>query len=92
VVQAYAVKHNPFAYFKNVQEGYSSEHSLNNVVGFDGPRGLYADLATGNVPSFSFIVSRINATINTAAGTVTPSALLTRVSHQAVRRWEPPRA
>jgi len=56
VVQAYAVKHNPFAYFKNVQEGYSSEHSLSNVVGFDGPRGLYADLATGNVPSFSFIV------------------------------------
>lgn len=56
VVQAYAVKHNPFAYFKNVQEGYSSENSVNNVVGFDGPRGLYADLATRNVPSFSFIV------------------------------------
>jgi hypothetical protein len=56
VVQAYAVKHNPFAYFKNVQEGDSPENSLRNVVGFDGPRGLYADLATGNVPSFSFVV------------------------------------
>lgn len=56
VVQAYAVKHNPFAYFKNVQEGDSPENSLRNVVGFDGPRGLYADLATSNVPSFSFVV------------------------------------
>jgi len=55
VVQAYAVKHNPFAYFKNVQEGYSRDNSLRNVVGFDGPRGLYADLASGDVPTFSFI-------------------------------------
>src|SRR6516165_4726464 len=36
VVQAYAVKHNPFAYFKNVQEGYTRDNSLRNVVGFDG--------------------------------------------------------
>jgi hypothetical protein len=55
-VQEYAVKHNPFAYFQNVQDGSSPDNSLNNVVGFDGPRGLYADLASGNVPSFSFIV------------------------------------
>jgi phosphatidylinositol-3-phosphatase len=53
-VQDYAVKHNPFAYFKSVQEG-SWNDSLNNVVGFDGPRGLYADLADDRVPSFSFI-------------------------------------
>jgi hypothetical protein len=26
-----------------------------NVVGFDGPKGLYADLASGDVASFSFI-------------------------------------
>jgi phosphatidylinositol-3-phosphatase len=50
VVQAYAVKHNPFAYFKNVQES-----SLENVAGFEGPNGFYADLATGDVPSYSFI-------------------------------------
>ena len=51
VVQAYAVKHNPFAYFKDVQDG----NGLENIVGFDGPNGLYADLATDNVPTFSFI-------------------------------------
>jgi phosphatidylinositol-3-phosphatase len=55
VVQAYAVKHNPFAYFKSVQEGYPRNNTLSNVVGFDGPRGLYADLAGGDVPAFAFI-------------------------------------
>jgi hypothetical protein len=55
VVQAYAVKHNPFAYFKNVQEGTEFGNSLENIVGFDGPRGLYADLARGDVPSLAFI-------------------------------------
>jgi len=56
VVQLYAVKHNPFAYFRSVQNGYNDENSLANVVGFDGPRGLYADLKAGDVPAFSFIV------------------------------------
>jgi hypothetical protein len=55
VVQAYAVKHNPFAYFKSVQDGTQRNNSLNNIVGFDGPSGLYADLASGDVPSLSFI-------------------------------------
>jgi hypothetical protein len=55
VVQTYAAKHNPFAYFKNVQDGTLWNNSLNNVVGFDGPRGLYTDLGSGNVPSFAFI-------------------------------------
>lgn len=55
VVQGYAVKHNPFAYFQSVQEGTSRNNSLNNIVGFLGPRGLFADLASGNVPSLSFI-------------------------------------
>jgi hypothetical protein len=55
VVQAYAVKHNPFAYFKSVQEGTEWNNSLNNIVGFDGSGGLYADLATGDVPSLAFI-------------------------------------
>jgi len=55
VVQAYAVKHNPFAYFKSVQEGYPRSNGLENIVGFDGPRGLYADLASGDVPAFAFI-------------------------------------
>lgn len=49
----YAVKHNPFAYFQSVQQGYPRGNSMSNVVSFDG---LFADLATGNLPSFSFIV------------------------------------
>jgi phosphatidylinositol-3-phosphatase len=55
VVQDYAVKHNPFAYFKSVQDGTDPELSLARVVGFDGAHGLYADLASGNVPDFAFI-------------------------------------
>jgi hypothetical protein len=55
VVQAYAAKHNPFVYFRSVQEATPWNNGLENVVGFDGPRGLYADLATGDAPSFAFI-------------------------------------
>jgi phosphatidylinositol-3-phosphatase len=55
VVQSYAVKHNPFAYFKSVEDGRQPDNSLKNVVGFDGPSGLYADLARGDVPSLAFI-------------------------------------
>ncbi len=55
VVQLYAVKHNPFAYFKSVQEGTEWGNTLENVVGFDGPHGLYEDLAKGDVPSLAFI-------------------------------------
>jgi hypothetical protein len=38
-----------------VQEGAESNLSLHNVVGFDGERGLYADLRAGHVPSYSLI-------------------------------------
>ena len=55
VVKAYAAKHNPFVYFQSVQEGSLPNNSLNNIAGFDGARGLYADLAAGNVPSLAFI-------------------------------------
>ncbi len=48
----YAVKHNPFAYFANVQAGTDPKNSLKNVVGFDQ---LYADLTSGNVPNYSLI-------------------------------------
>ena len=51
----YAVKHNPFAYFKSVQEDDPRNNGVSNMVGFDGPRGLYADLATGDLPSLAFI-------------------------------------
>ncbi len=52
VVQLYAVKHNPFAYFRSVQDGANPDNSLANVVSFDG---LYADLAAGSVPALAFI-------------------------------------
>jgi hypothetical protein len=55
IVFLYAAKHNPFVYFRNVQEGTNPSNSLRNIVGFDGPGGLYQDLGSGNVPSFSFI-------------------------------------
>jgi phosphatidylinositol-3-phosphatase len=55
VVQAYAVKHNPFAYFKSVQEGNGFGNSLSNIVGFEGRGGLYSDLGSGDVPSLAFI-------------------------------------
>ena len=56
VVQLYAAKHDPFVYFKSVQNGSSNgANSLANVVDFTGACGLYADLAAGTSPSFSFI-------------------------------------
>jgi hypothetical protein len=55
VVRLYAVKHNPFAYFRSVQEAKGGRLSLRNVVDFDGPNGLYADLASGHVPALAFI-------------------------------------
>jgi len=55
IVALYAAKHNPFVYFREVQEGNDPRNSLNNVVDFAGPEGLFADLASGDVPDFSFI-------------------------------------
>lgn len=55
VVALYAAKHNPFVYFQSVQDGHDPRLSLKNTVDFEGPRGLFADLSTGNVLSFSFI-------------------------------------
>ena len=56
VVGLYAVKHNPFAYFLDVQQNTGSKLSLGNIVGFDGANGLVADLASGRVPNFAYIV------------------------------------
>ncbi len=55
IVFLYAAKHNPFVYFSSIQEGDQPDSNLSNVVGFEGSGGLYADLATGNVPTYSFI-------------------------------------
>ena len=55
LVAKYAVKHNPFVYFANVQGNTDPDNGFNNMVDFTGLNGLYADLATGKVPNFSFI-------------------------------------
>lgn len=55
MVALYAVKHVPFLYFRSVQEGNDPRNSMNNVVSFEGPRGLFADLRSGRVPAFAFI-------------------------------------
>jgi phospholipase C len=52
----YAVKHDPFVYLASVQEGRGAGNSLQNVAGFGGLRGLYADLRAGTPPELSFIV------------------------------------
>jgi len=49
----YAVKHNPFVYFASIQSDTDHDSSLRNSVGFET---LYADLRTGRVPNYSFIV------------------------------------
>ena len=55
IVQQYAAKHNPFVYFRSVQEGNDWNLSLHRVKGFDGVGGLYEDLGSGKVPNFSLI-------------------------------------
>ncbi len=56
IVFLYAAKHNPFVYFRSVQEGEEFGSDLTSVAGFDGWNGLYADLRSGSVPTYSFIV------------------------------------
>ena len=55
IVALYAAKHDPFGYFRDIQEGTNPRNSLKNVVDFEGPKGLFADLASGHVPTYSFI-------------------------------------
>jgi len=49
----YAVKHNPFVYFANIQLGTNPQLSLKRVADFTG---LFADLKSGHVPNYSYIV------------------------------------
>jgi hypothetical protein len=55
IVQLYASKHDPFVYFRSVQDGYDPELSFRQISGFDGTGGLYEDLGSGRVPNYSFI-------------------------------------
>jgi hypothetical protein len=56
IVQLYASKHNPFVYFKTIQEGSQKGNSYANMSSFTGAKGLYADLAASKSPNYSFIV------------------------------------
>lgn len=56
LIKLYTTNHSPFVFFQSVQEGKNPQHSLKNLVAFEGPHGLYADLSSGKVPTFSFIV------------------------------------
>ena len=56
IQKLYAVKHNPFAYFENIETGADAALSLDRVVDFDGLNGLWADLNSDHAPNFSFIV------------------------------------
>lgn len=55
VQKLYAVKHDPFAYFQNIELGEQDELSLGQIRDFDGPDGLWADLQR-DAPDFSLIV------------------------------------
>jgi len=57
IQKLYAVKHNPFVYFQNVEVGGEADLSLEQVKDFDGPDGLWADLQREeNLPDFALIV------------------------------------
>jgi hypothetical protein len=59
IQKLYAVKHDPFAYFQNIELGEDEALSLSQVADFDGPDGLWADLQSrdrDDVPDFAFIV------------------------------------
>ncbi|HTT32982.1 MAG TPA: alkaline phosphatase family protein [Methylomirabilota bacterium] len=55
LVKLYAAKHNPFVYFRSVQEGEREGLGLDRVVGFEGAHGLFEDLASGHLPNYSMI-------------------------------------
>jgi hypothetical protein len=56
IQKLYAVKHNPFVYFQNIELSTQPGLTLDQVKDFDGPSGLWADLQTNNAPNLSVIV------------------------------------
>ena len=55
IVALYAVKHNPFAYFQDIQQGGNPLNSYANMASYEGTGGLWSDLGSGDVPNFSLI-------------------------------------
>ncbi len=57
IQKLYAVKHDPFVYFQNIEIGADDQLSLARVTDFDGPDGLWADLQSPNgAPNLTVIV------------------------------------
>lgn len=69
IQKLYAVKHNPFVYFRNIQQGTNPLLSYKQIQSFEGIEGLWADLQQhplidnivfgqkeSHVPNFSLIV------------------------------------
>ena len=56
IQKLYAVKHDPFVYFQNVEVGEDANLSIEQVKDFDGPDGLWADLQQKYAPNLLFIV------------------------------------
>jgi len=79
LIKLYAAKHNPFVYFRSVQEGQVPGLSLKNIVGFEGENGLFEDLAPARR-----LISRLSlptsATTSMAAATPARPAILTRTT------------
>lgn len=55
LIDLYAAKHDPFVYFRSIQEAENANATFANIVGFEGAGGLFEDLESGRVPAFSFI-------------------------------------
>jgi phosphatidylinositol-3-phosphatase len=53
LLKLYAAKHNPFVYFRDVQDTLKT--GAKNMAGFEGDDGLYENLISGHVPTFSLI-------------------------------------
>ena len=62
IQKLYAVKHNPFAYFQNIEVGTHPALSFKQVVDFDGDNGLWADLASGPPPALDQLLTELNLT------------------------------
>ncbi|HEY4053494.1 MAG TPA: alkaline phosphatase family protein [Terriglobales bacterium] len=56
LIDLYAAKHDPFVYFRSIQEGQNPNATFKNIKGFEGDGGLFEDLENGRAPNFSFIV------------------------------------
>jgi hypothetical protein len=88
----YAVKHNPFAYFNDVEAGLDPRLSLAQVKGFEGIDGLWANLQSG-MPNFALIVSNqcndmhgVGNSAPTCAGSVGANPFLIARGDAEVRR------